>query len=110
MTRTSAQLFHQYVGKKAMVTVLDAPHTTRKSRTQNGKVHDVQAKLGVRIPCIIVDTKVVWSHELALIRPEYGEGSEWVKITGKVTVVERWPHECTSKAPANDIPPDVGDH
>lgn len=82
---TIANLYHQYVGKKAMMNVLESPEMNR-----NGTM--IKANLGVQIPVRIVDARVNYGKEHCLVRPVRGVGSAWV-WADRLRIVRDWPEE-----------------
>lgn len=87
MPSTIAQMYHQYVGRKALLTVLKR----REVEDRDGNVIR-ESSLGVRIPVQVVDARIVYGTENVLIRPYRGEGSTWV-LASRVHMVDEWPEE-----------------
>ena len=102
MVRSIATLYIEFVGKKALLTVLDYPEYTKK---QNGQKAIVYAGIGVRVPIRIVNARLRWGREDVLIRPLRGKGSTWIEVSNKLTVLdddEDWPDEVRC-AEANEL-------
>ena len=91
--RTIAEMYTTYLGKKAMLTVLDCQAYT-KTIPKDGRQVEVPATTGIRVPVRIVDTCNWWGNEYALIRPLRGQGACWVEINDKLTLLaddQDWP-------------------
>lgn len=85
-----AQLFHKYVGRKALLTVC---HMQEVTRTVNGEEVIVQPKIGIQVPVTIVDARECYGKEHVLVRPRRGVGSTWVEAADRITIVVDWPDE-----------------
>jgi len=83
-----AQLFHKFVGRKALLTVCHAQEITR---TVNGEDTIIQPKIGIQVPVVIVDARECYGREHVLIRPFRGVGSAWVEAADRITIVNNWP-------------------
>lgn len=87
MAQSIAQMYHQYVGRKALLIVLKR----REMCDRDGNVIR-ESSIGVRIPVQVVDARIVYGTAHVLIRPYRGEGSTWV-LASKVHMVDEWPEE-----------------
>ena len=76
-------LYEKYVGKKAMITVLD--RVANQSRNDNGMV-------GIEVPADIHDARTYYGHEQVLVSGIGGCGSGWINADN-VRVVDEWPNE-----------------
>lgn len=99
---STAQLYHKYIDRKALLTVCRANET---QRTTNGVTTPVERKLGMQVPVHIVDARMVYGREQVLVRPHLGVGSTWVEATDYIRVVEEFPNNDkatqTLEGPAN---------
>ncbi len=92
-------LYEKYVGKKAMVTVLD--RVANQNRNDNGLV-------GIEFPGDIHDARTYYGVEQVLVTAVGGCGSGWVSADN-ARVVDEWPNE-TNPVDAefeSDEPPGV---
>lgn len=79
-TKSVAQLYHQYVHKRAMLLVLAEPGCeTRNART------------GVWIAGTILNVKLAYGREHVLFAPLAGEGTAWVEASEKLRLIDEWP-------------------
>jgi len=101
MARTIAQLYHQFVGKKAMLLVCDAPASTRKRG--DGKPIFVPENLGIHVAVRIVDARTSYGREHVLVQPLRGAGTTWIEIGRNLSLVDEWPEEIPYD-PAADQP------
>lgn len=104
--RSVGQLYHQYVGRKAMLTVLayadntdEEGHVRRGREVVDGAVD--KGSVGIRIPVTISDVRQCFGQENVLVTPHHGEGSTWVRVNERLVIVEEWPFE-TEQAEHDD--------
>lgn len=83
------QLYHKYIGKKALLTVCSRPET---SRMKDGHQQTIKTALGIEIPVIILNARESWGREHVLVRPIRGIGTVWAEVT-RIRTVDDWPIE-----------------
>lgn len=74
------QVHGKYIGRKALVTVLDYKMVRR--RQADGTITAVPASLGIQIPVRVVDLRFIYGRADALIVPFRGRSSTWVRLDG----------------------------
>lgn len=85
MAKGIAQLYHKYVGRKGLLTVLSYP-PKREERA---------GTLGIQIAVWVLDARIAYGNEQVLVRPPMGVGSAWVNVKGQLNLVDQWPDEDT---------------
>lgn len=90
-----AHLYHQYVGKEAMLTVLATPARVTKV---SGQRKDIAAQVGICVPVTISDVRHAFNRSEVLVQPVGGTGSAWVSIY-KIKLVEREAEHAESQLP-----------
>ncbi len=103
-----AQVYRDFVGRKALLTVLDYPAVTRKVKGKDGDSEEIitQASLGVQIPVTITDARMAYGNTHVLISPLRGRGSTWVLVSDKLQVLdedEDWPTEEVVDVEASEV-------
>jgi len=84
---TIAQLYQRYVGKPALLTVLDyAPQEATEARPRA-----TDGSTGIQIPVWICDARLQYGSDAVLVQPVFGAGSTWVKAGDRLLVMEKWP-------------------
>ena len=83
--QSMAQMFHQYVGKDALLTVMSAP--ARVTRVK-GERKDVAAQIGIQVPVTITDVRHAFNRAEVLVQPVSGSGSAWV-VVEKIKMLDR---------------------
>lgn len=101
MTRPEAALFKEYVGRKAMLLVLDGPPVRRRVQDKSGKdaYETSGGREGFKIAVTIIDVRPRYGCEDALVKPLSGVGTEWVEIVKpgtpnricRLEIVQEWP-------------------
>ncbi len=113
----ATELYRNYVGHKAMLTVLSRPEATRTRSTpadEESGVRNKQAVLrkgsvGICIPVHIADARMSYGRPHVLIRPAHGGGSAWVRADHRLQVLaedEDWPEkmeDTEDEAPPVDV-------
>lgn len=95
MSRSVAQMYEKYVGKKAMLVVLD--QLEKEGRENSGS-------MGVEIPIKIVDANIAYGRERLLVEPHSGVGTAWIEANDKVRIVDEWPHEEDAGKEEGELP------
>lgn len=85
------QVHGKYIGRKAMITVLDYKEVRRKQA--DGEWITVPATPGIQVPVRIVDVRFIYGRADALVVPFRGRGSTWVRLDGLEVIQQgsTWP-------------------
>lgn len=89
--QTVMSVHGKYIGRRALLTVLDHPGIKRPNGVD-------PASTGIQVPVHIVDVRFVFGRTDALVVPFRGRGNAWVNLESLVILGagQGWPPEKTN--------------